>query len=134
MSLEADVENCKERVAYSAKAAQKGERMRLWINGIPLLGAPVVAGLAWLHPLLGSVAVASLTLAWLLGVYRTELLCQATVGRLQDAEQELTQAQQHLALGANHLADRDDLTPIAWSTAAARARPSLSPHTPAYRH
>ena len=44
MSLEANVDNCKERVAYSAAQARHGERMRLWVNGIPLLGAPVAVG------------------------------------------------------------------------------------------
>ena len=134
MSLEANVDNCRERVAYSAKEAQQGERMRLWVNGIPLLGAPVAVALAWLHPLLGSVAVASLTLAWLVGVYRTEILCQVTVGRLQDAEQELTQAQENLAMGNNRLTDRDDTTPVPWSNAAARAQQGKPVRTPVYRH
>ena len=134
MSRDTNVESCKERVAKRTQAAEQGERMRFWINAVPVVGAPLAVGLAWLHPLLGSVTVAALTLAWLVGIYRTELLCQVTAGRLQDAEQDLSQAESRYASRHDRVFEPESLSPVLWSTTGARSRKGKAAHPPVYRH
>lgn len=91
MYVDESIVASQQRVGQRTEQVRHVARLRTLLNFSPLLGVPLAIGLAFVHPLLGSVAVTLTTLLWLVGVYRVERKSEACDARLQAAEEHLEQ-------------------------------------------